>query len=98
MVMHVAHQHVRFLRQCIYQSNFQYALKNSSVSVDFILRDIGDFKKRFLFSANCFFCIEFYLKQNHDHFFIKHYELLLQAHQSVFKLLPKLLNGEIIFK
>lgn len=98
MIVNISHQYIRFLKHYVYQTNFQYALKTNSISIDNILRDIADFKKRFLFSANCFFCIEFYLKQNHNHFFIKHYELLLQAHQSVFILLPKLLNNEITFK
>lgn len=95
MIGHVAHDYQRFLGQCIYQTHFQYGPKVNAFPVESILREISDFKKRFSFSTNCFFCIEYYLRANQKYFFVKHFELLLQAHEPVFDLMSRLLDDRL---
>lgn len=67
-------------------------MKNISISIEHILREVSDYKKRFLFSTNCLFVIELYFKQQQYHFFVRHFELLLQANESIFGLLEKIME------
>jgi hypothetical protein len=82
-----------YLKQYIFQYNFDYSLKKNPMSIQQLLRDTIEFKKKFSFTSNCFFCIEYYLKLNSQHFYIRHFELAFKSHINYFDLLEQALNN-----
>ena len=98
MIVNVVHLYKKFLIHYLYKENPQFALKTNCLSVEQILKDMIDFKKRFSFSTHCAQFIDFYLKTHHSYFAIKHFELAFKSYSSIFAMIKSILRNEISYK